>query len=95
VLLENQEGALREDSRTIVHRIHICIAKMLSRQSLATETGVPYQNIQCGILGGLTGPATCFSPRTLALPCHPSANGGYSCVYRQHYTIVTLVTVVK
>jgi len=68
---------------------------MLSRQSLATEAGIPYQDIQCGIWGGLTGPATGVSPRTLAFPCHPSANDVYSCVYRQHYTIVTLVTVVK
>jgi hypothetical protein len=65
---------------------------MVSRQSMAAEAGVPYQNIQCGIWGGLTGTATGVSSWTLAFPCHHSANGVYSCVYRQHYTFVTLVT---
>jgi len=53
---------------------------MVSRQSLTAEAGVSYQNIQCGIWGGLTGTAAGISPRTLAFPCHHSANGIYSCV---------------
>jgi hypothetical protein len=61
---------------------------MVSLQPLAAEAGVPYQNIQGGIWDGLTGTATGASPRTMAFPCHHSAYGVYSCVCRQHYTIV-------